>query len=276
MAEISIPPPDASGRWYFTYRTTDPETGQWYGGKRSTKRHPLTDAYRGSGLWVLAHPERRRLTREIVAFHATAAEAYAAEREMITCSTILGDPLCMNLCEGGDGTSPETFLDPVFRATFETGVARRTADPKWLESNRAAAKLRSTNPAWRANQIVGAAKRLADPTWHKANKAATRIRSTNPKWQKNQRAAMLLVYADPKWRENHLAGVAKRTANPTWHANVAASNISRATVLIEVNGERVPLSEVCRKTGISYKLASMRRLRGKPESEWLLPPRKSR
>src|SRR5208282_243023 len=107
MADISIPPPDAAGYWHVLYVTTDTLDGRWYGGKRSTKVHPLADTYKGSGRWIAAHPDRKRLHREIVAFYATSKEVYAAEARMITWPTVMDDPLCMNLWAGGQGITSE-------------------------------------------------------------------------------------------------------------------------------------------------------------------------
>jgi len=294
MAGIIIPPPDAAGYWHFTYITRDPATGQWYGGKRSTKRAPLSDRYLGSGKWIKRHSARERLQREIVAFYATSKEVYAAEARMITWATVMDDPLCMNLWAGGQGITSE-------------GALHRSADPEWRQNNLAGIRLRSANLEWRANQTVGAAKRLADPAWHESNKTAAHIRSADPKWIENHGAAMALVYADPQWRENllegiavrsadpawpaaHAAAIAKRSSNPEWKKNQAASTRRTiatcewkeaqlagarklAVVFVDLNGKQMSIADACRETGMSYKLALDRRRHGWPESDWLLPPR---
>lgn len=295
MAEISIPLPSPSGHWHFVYVTTDPETGEWYGGKRSTKNQPLSDRYLGSGNWVRQHPARERLKREVVAFYPSSAEVFAAEAEMITWAVVMDDPLCMNLWAGGQGSTSEAAL-------------HRSAGTEWRANNLAAVRLRSASPEWRANQTVGAAKRLADPAWHESNKAAACIRSSDPKWIENQGAAMQTVHADPEYRKSYLAGIAKRSPDPAWpaaHAAAMAKRSSnaewkkyqaasvrrvtetpewkeaqlagsrkRAIVFVDLNGKRMSVADACRETGMSYKLVLNRRKNGWPESEWLTPLRK--
>jgi hypothetical protein len=296
MAQISIPPPDAAGYFHFTYVVIDID-GRWYGGKRSTKKHPLADPYRGSGLWVRAHPAPERLKREIVAFYPSSATVFAAEAEMITWATVVDDPLCMNLWAGGQGATSEAAL-------------HRSARRTWRENNLAAVRLRSSNPVWRTNQTVGAAKRLADPKWHESNKAAAGIRSADPKWIENHGASLEALHADPTFRAAHLAGIARRTADPAWPAahaaaiakrsgnadwkkNQAASvarvtktnawkeaqlagSRKRAVVFVDLNGKRMSVGDACRETGISYKLVLNRRRYGWPETQWLAPPRTKR
>jgi hypothetical protein len=293
MAEIRIPAPDAAGYWHFTYITTDTSDGRWYGGKRSTKKHPADDRYRGSGNWVRQHTAPERLQREIVAFYATSKEVFAAEAEMITWAIVMDDPLCMNLWAGGQGSTSEAAL-------------HRSADPVWRERNLTAVRLRSTNPEWRANVNAAAAKRAADPEWQKQHRAFIDRRTLDPKWIENQRAAMLLARADPQFREKFLAGIARRNADPGWPAALAAAAAKRssnpewkknqaatarrvtktaewkdaqlagarkrATVFVDLNGRRMSVGDACRETGVSYKLVLDRRQRGWPESEWLSPP----
>jgi hypothetical protein len=297
MADIIIPPPDSAGYWHFTYVTTDTSDGRWYGGKRSTKKHPLADTYRGSGEWIRRHPARERLVREIVAFYPSSTAVYAAEAELVTWAMVMDDPLCMNLWAGGKGSTSEAAL-------------HRSAGPAWRENNLAAVRLRSANPEWHANVNAAAAKRAADPEWQKRHRAFIDRRSLDPKWIENQGAAMLLVHADPQWRENLLAGIAKRSADPAWpaaHAAAMAARSSnaewkknqaasvrrvtqtrewkeaqfsgsrkRAIVFVDLNGKRMSVADACRETGMSYKLALDRRRNGWPESQWLAQPRKQR
>jgi hypothetical protein len=81
---------------YFTYRVTDPETGEFYLGRGSYRTAPRSDStgYKGSGCWVQEHPDRRRLRRTFLAFHANVDEAHIAERQLI--KQHLKDPLCRN------------------------------------------------------------------------------------------------------------------------------------------------------------------------------------
>jgi len=289
-----IPPPDAAGYFHYTYVVTDTD-GCWYGGKRSTKKHPTADPYKGSGNWVRAHPNRERLQRKIVAFYASSKAVFAAEAEMITWAMVIDNPLCMNLWAGGQGSTSEAAL-------------HRSAHPEWRENNVAAVRLRSANPDWHVNVKAAAAKRAADPEWQKRHRAFIDRRTLDPKWIENQGAAMLLVFADPQWRENLLAGIAKRSADPAWpaaHASAMAKRSSnaewkknqaasvrrvtktpewkeaqlagsrkRAIVFVNLNGKRMSVADACRETGVSYKLVLNRRQNGWPESEWLTPLRK--
>jgi hypothetical protein len=244
MAEVSIPLPDANGYWYFTYVTTDPETGQWYGGKRSTKKHPLSDRYVGSGNWIRKHPVRDRLRREIIAFYATSVEVYVAEAEMVTWIVINGDPLCMNKCEGGLGISTEYALarydnpdyraknlanlrrmhaDPIVQANQAAATLLAKADPKWKEAHAAGTRRIAADPTWQVNQKAGSRRRSDSPEWKEAQLAGTRRRSADPTWQEAVAAANQLKAADPKWLEANATGCRRRSANPTWIENNAAA-----------------------------------------------------
>lgn len=224
MAEISIPPPDASGYWHFVYVTTDPDTGQWYGGKRSTKKHPLSDRYYlGSGNWIRKHPNQKRLKREIIAFFATSAEVFAAEAKLITWDKVFDDPLCMNLRDGGEGVSVEAALlrytNPEERERQLAHLRRIHADPKVLAKMSASAFLRFKDseelakqtvhmrritsdpnllakahkardtPKWRANVIAGNRQRAADPAWRAKIAAIMRVKASDPEWQERMRRA---------------------------------------------------------------------------------------
>jgi len=196
MADIIIPPPDAAGYWHFTYVTTDTLDGRWYGGKHSTKKHPSSDRYLGTGNWIKKHPARKRLVREIVAFYPSSATVFAAEAELVTWDKVLDDLLCMNLRDGGEGVTVEAallrFSDPLERTKHLDTMRRMHADPKNA-----------------ANIVAGGALRAADPVWRKAN--ADHMRR---------------MHADPVAQENHLASLATR--GPEWAANVTAANQLRA------------------------------------------------
>ena len=153
MADISIPPPDAAGYWHFTYITTDTLDGRWYGGKHSTKKHPLSDRYLGTGNWIKKHPARKRLRREIVAFFPSSAVVYAAEAELITWTKVFDDPLCMNLRDGGEGVTAEAallrFTDPANRAEHAATMRRMHANPENRANIAAAGLLRAADPIGR-------------------------------------------------------------------------------------------------------------------------------
>jgi hypothetical protein len=242
MAEISIPPPDANGYWHFTYITTDTETGEWYGGKRSTKKHPLSDPYKGSGNWVRQHPARGRLKREIVAFYATSVDVFAAEMVLITWDEVLNDPLCMNRNEGGRGFTTE-------------GARRIAADPAWKEKNLAAARVRSASSDWRKKNAAANRRHASDPEWLAALAgavkkqwatperwaialAAGRRTAQNPIWQAKNSECLQRLHADPAFRAAHAAGLANRSAE--WRANVVAAIRRRASdpIWLEANAAR--------------------------------------
>jgi hypothetical protein len=75
--------PELSKRHY-VYQVTDPNTGEFYIGKRSCDLDPLADPYTGSGAW----PKKVRsagglLIKTIVETFATSAEATVAEQRII-------------------------------------------------------------------------------------------------------------------------------------------------------------------------------------------------
>jgi len=231
MAEISIPAPDAAGYWHFTYVTTDTLDGRWYGGKRSTKKHPLSDRYLGSGNWIKRHPARKRLKREIVAFHASSEDVFVAEAEMVTLDDVLNNPFCMNECGGGEGMTAEfakiRSSRPEFRANHDATSRRLATDLAWRAAHAAGIARRASDPKWRENTI--AARRLAaiDPDFRAKITAANRRKAADPEWCEAQSVAGLRISADPKWRENYAAGMARRAADPKWRGKQSAAAFSR-------------------------------------------------
>jgi hypothetical protein len=86
--------PTASATHY-TYRVTDPETGNFYLGKRSFCGDPEADAYRGSGKWPREQiAAGRLLVREVLEVFETPEEASAAEMRLFRQYDL--DPLCKN------------------------------------------------------------------------------------------------------------------------------------------------------------------------------------
>lgn len=71
-------------------------------------------------------------------------------------------------------------------------------------------------------------------------------------------------------RVNNELGYSKE--NCIWSTHQSQINNRRTTVFIEMNGERILLTEACRRAGVKYGTAIGRKLKGLPESEWLLPP----
>lgn len=209
MADLIIPPPDADGYWHFIYISTDQIDGRWYGGKRSTKKHPLSDrSYFGSGRWIKKHPAKERLTREIIAFFASSEDAYTAEAEMITWEKISSDPLCMNRKAAHRGITTEICI-------------RRSAGP-WRANQAAAMVKRSANPVWRANVIAAAKRRSANPLWKEANADHGRRMAADPEWHEDRIAKNRMLPLDPAWRAAHKAAVIKRSKDPEYRAKNAA------------------------------------------------------
>lgn len=170
MADITIPPPDANGYWHFTYITTDTLDGRWYGGKRSTKRHPLSDSYLGSGNWIKRHPNRKRLKREIVAFYESSADVFTAEAELITLVDVLDNPFCMNECDGGEGMTVEF------------------------------AKIRSTNPKWVKSHADALRRIHADPVCRAAHLAGVRRNGARPQFRAEASERLTRLWDDPDYR----------------------------------------------------------------------------
>lgn len=227
MADLIIPSPDASGYWHFTYVTTDSLDGRWYGGKRSTKRHPLSDRYLGSGNWIRAHPARERLRREIIAFFANSAEVYEAETLLVTWDDVFDNPFCMNERPGGNGMTVEfaklLHATPDHHAKIVSGVAKRSSNQTWRKNHTAAMQRVTATPEWRDSQLTGSRKRSADPKWLEANTANARRLATEPYWQKAHSTAMQAMISRPDWKQICAARLAKRNANPVWRVNVGSA-----------------------------------------------------
>jgi hypothetical protein len=205
MADPIIPLPDASGYWHFTYITTDSLDGRWYGGKRSTKRHPLSDRYLGSGNWIKAHPARERLRREIVAFFASSTEVFAAEAAMITWTQVFDDPLCMNLRDGGEGVSVEAAL-------------ARYADPQQLANHVAMLRRVHADPKARAKMSTSARRRFQDPEQLAKQTSHMRRITSDPDMLNKAKAAR----DTPEWRANVTAANRKKAEDPVWRAKQSA------------------------------------------------------
>lgn len=90
---------------YLLYKTTCQITGKYYCGMHETDR--VEDGYLGSGKRLLASIAKygkENFTREILSYHETKEDLYAAEADLIT-ESMLKDPMCMNLVPGGKGGS---------------------------------------------------------------------------------------------------------------------------------------------------------------------------
>lgn len=86
--------------FHYVYRIDRPSTGQWYIGIRSHKHWPTEDRYMGSGILVKQIP-RKELVKTILVIVETREEARRVEAALVGPEQV-ADPLCMNLCRGGE------------------------------------------------------------------------------------------------------------------------------------------------------------------------------
>jgi hypothetical protein len=246
MADITIPSPNTNGYWHFTYVTVDEATGQWYGGKRSTKKHPLSDRYLGSGNWIKQHSERRRLKRKIIKFYATSTEVFAAEAKLVTWRKVFHDSLCMNQRDGGKGMSSEAALlrytDPVEYAKQVSHLRRIHSDPVVLAKISASGLRRFEDPKERAKQTVHMRRITSNPvslakakinrdtpTWRTNIITANRKKAADPEWRAKQSAIMLRIAVDPEWRARHDAIARHLGADPEHRAKIRAGIAAKKT-----------------------------------------------
>lgn len=267
MADPIIPPPCADGYWHFTYITTDPVDGRWYGGRHSTKRHPGSNRYLGSGNWIKTHPERDRLKREIVAFFDSSLDVCAAEAAMITWNHVFDDPLCMNLRDGGEGITIEgarilaanptwignvkaaahrshssdqaranhgaatirNFSNPVTRAKHAAAITKRSSEPAWIESHAAAMRKNGANPIRNKRISAGLKARLADPIIMAMTCARIRAMAATLEWQKSNEAQRQNIYSNPISCAKRDDANRARATDATWLANTAAAQRKRAS-----------------------------------------------
>ena len=90
---IGVPDRNGDEVFHVIYRTTDPETGEYYIGAHTTAK--LTDRYKGSGRWVTLHENKPRLKVEIL--ERMVSRKAALEREIALIESSLSDHLCRNL-----------------------------------------------------------------------------------------------------------------------------------------------------------------------------------
>lgn len=87
---------------HYVFRVSDPDTGEFYLGKRSFNGAPELDTYRGSGRWPLAQlAAGRMLVREVLETFETPEEASAAEVRLFR--ACVDDRLCRNDRAGARG-----------------------------------------------------------------------------------------------------------------------------------------------------------------------------
>lgn len=135
-------------RWHFVYRTTNKVNGKYYIGVHSTWK--LDDGYLGSGKRlkraIIKHG-LENFTIEILQFFETRNEALAQEKELVT-EKLVKDPMCMNLCQGGQELDERLRLKGA-KAGLKRSRWLRKNDPEWkakeFERSRSSMKRRIAN-----------------------------------------------------------------------------------------------------------------------------------
>jgi len=91
--------------FHYVYKTTHIPTGRWYVGIRSCHVWPTEDSsYLGSGSTLLSlvrQEGRGAFAKQVLVIVETRAEAARIERELVGPDQV-ADPMCLNLCGGGD------------------------------------------------------------------------------------------------------------------------------------------------------------------------------
>lgn len=242
--------PDHRGYWHYVYIVRDPVTGEWYGGRHSTRK--LYDNYRGSGVWLRRHPERGRLVFEIQTFCNSLAESCEIEARLVNFDVISEDVLCRNRMPGGVGNRIGAWkADAAAKEALSKHRKQRyEIEPEYREAlarATAASQARWNDPEFRAIAVARQQQLWADfeyrdhclpssarnkgtplPSGHAANvPAANRIKAT-PEWAATSRANACERWARAGFREK--ASAAMRAASgPERSANHAAANTQRWT-----------------------------------------------
>lgn len=96
---------------YYVYKVSNLNSGEYYYGKRSSKKHWKKDTYMGSGLLLnkkrKAHP-KDEWVKEVLLLLDSEEEAYLYEKICIG-DRWETDPLCLNLIEGGKGITSSSM-----------------------------------------------------------------------------------------------------------------------------------------------------------------------
>jgi hypothetical protein len=120
-----------SGKFYYTYKVTRPETGEYYIGARSSQVDPEFDSYFGSGKWPKQMVEQGVfLEKEILGLFESWEEALADENWRFR-AVHPSDTLCQNL-ELPHRKREEHFRREAARATEsnpKNGIAHNTSHP---------------------------------------------------------------------------------------------------------------------------------------------------
>jgi hypothetical protein len=88
----------------YLYRITNTKNDKYYIGMHSTDN--LNDGYMGGGKRIrnsIRKHGKEIHEKEILEFHESREELAIREKEIVNIELIKFDPLCMNLCVGGDG-----------------------------------------------------------------------------------------------------------------------------------------------------------------------------
>ena len=122
-------------KYHYIYKITCKITNRYYIGMHSTD--DLNDGYFGSGkrLWFsINYHGKENHVKEILEFLPTRQLLKEREKEIVN-KELIGDVLCMNLKEGGEGG----FVNEEHRQNFHKGTSKyykkKWADKKYREQN---------------------------------------------------------------------------------------------------------------------------------------------
>jgi Zn-finger domain-containing protein len=90
-------------KYHFIYKTTNLKNGKFYVGMHSTNK--LDDGYLGSGTRLrrsIRKNGKENFKLEILEFFSDRSSLVEREKQLVN-ESLLKDPMCMNMCVGGEG-----------------------------------------------------------------------------------------------------------------------------------------------------------------------------
>jgi Zn-finger domain-containing protein len=90
-------------KYHFIYKTTNLKNGKFYVGMHSTNK--LDDGYLGSGTRLrrsIRKNGKENFKLEILEFFSNRSSLVEREKQLVN-ESLLKDPMCMNMCVGGEG-----------------------------------------------------------------------------------------------------------------------------------------------------------------------------
>lgn len=98
---------ETSKLYHYTYKITHP-SGEYYLGRRTSKTHPETDSYMGSGVWVNSISDKSCLKKEIIDTYTNQSTLITEELKLI--KHHIKNVLCKNLVCNSGGISKMTNI----------------------------------------------------------------------------------------------------------------------------------------------------------------------